>query len=462
MEKMDIRGALEQGRVTPLLLRLSFPIILAQLVHVLYNIVDRMFIGRMPGVGTAALAGLGFTMPIIMTMSAFSMLIGMGGAPLVSIRLGEGDREAAARIQGCSMALILAVGAVLTVGVLLFRDPLLLLFGISRETMGMASQYIGIYALGTVFLMIGLGMTSFLNAQGCTGEGMLTVIAGAVINIVLDPLMIYTFGLGVAGAAWATVIAQGVSAVLTLYFLTHSKQMAVRLRRSDIRVHPGDTLEICKLGLSSFIFDINESVVQILVNLMLRRYGGSVAMGDLYIGVMTLLNTLLQVFFMPLKGIVRGAQPIIGHCFGARDYGRLMQTVKSARVCSITCAVAVWAAVMLFPHTLAHVFTDDPAMLEMTARFARLFFCTIFVLGLQMVNQHSFIAMGNARLSFFFGILRKILILVPLMFLLPPIFGVEGVFLAEPLSNVVTVIITQIVFTRYMGQVRLRFQGEAA
>lgn len=457
MSQSTMQEQLAHGKIPPLLLRLSLPVILAQLVNALYSIVDRMFIGRMPGAGTSALTGLGFTLPVIMIISAFSMLIGMGGAPLCSIRLGEGDRAAAARLQGTSLTLLTGIGAIITLVFFFLRDPILHLFGASDATLPYASDYLGVYVLGSVFVMISLGMNAFLNAQGCTGIGTMTVVAGAILNIVLDPIFIYGLRMGIAGAALASLIAQFASALWVLYFLLFSKRMMVRVRLRDLAVSWGDTKEICKLGVSSFIFDINESAVQILINLLLRKYGGAGAEGDLYIGAMTIVNSLFQVFLMPLKGIVRGAQPIIGYCYGAKDYPRLRQVIHCARIGSVSCAVVMWMLLMCLPRRLAGAFTTDPALLGLSGGIVRLSFCTVFVIGLQMVNQHSFIAMGNARLSFFFGILRKILILVPLALSLPVFFGVDGVFLAEPVANVLTVIVTQVVFTCFMRKTQFQF-----
>ena len=457
MAQTDMSRQLAQAPVPRLLLRLSLPAIAAQLVNALYSIVDRVFIGNMPGVGADALTGLGFTMPVIMIISAFSMLIGMGGSPLLSIRLGEGDKAAAARLQGCSFTLLLAIGTALTGLFWFLRVPILTLFGAEANTLPYAADYLGVYVLGSVFVMISLGMNAFLNAQGRTGVGTVTVVLGAAVNLILDPIFIYVLDLGIAGAALATLISQALSALWVLWFLFFSKRLMVRLRPNHLRVSWTTTVEICKLGVSTFIFEINESVVQIVINLLLRRWGGSTAVSDLYIGSMTIINSLLAVFFMPLKGIVRGAQPIIGYCCGARDYPRLRETVRWARVFSITCATLMWACFECFPGPLCAVFNDDPALTDLSARLTRLFFCTIFLLGLQMVNQHSFIAMGNAKLSFLFGILRKILLLLPLAFLLPLFLGVDGVILAEPVANVFTVIITQIVFTRYLEQLRRDF-----
>jgi len=450
----DINEQLAHAKILPLLLRLTIPTTVAQLVNALYSIVDRMYIGRMPGVGTMALSGLGLTFPIIMLITAFSSLIGMGGAPLASIRMGAGDKEGAQRYLGNAFSLLLIIGAVLTVVCTIWRDPMLLAFGASENTLPYASDYLGIYLLGTVFVQLSLGLNAFINAQGYAGMGMITVIIGAVLNVVLDPIFIYVFDMGIAGAAVATVISQFVSAAWVVGFLCSKKpRLTITLR--DMRLDWGIIKSSCALGVSTFTFMLNESIVVIVLNRLLRHYGGT--LGDLHIASMAILSSVGQIFFMPLKGIIQGAQPIISYNMGARNYPRIRETVHYARVCSITCAVVMWAAMVFLPQHIALAFTPDRELISLTTITMRLMYSTVFVLGLQMVNQNAFIAMGNTRYSFFFGILRKVILLLPLAFILPFFTGVWGIYAAEAISNLITVVVTHVVFTKYLRQLKLEF-----
>ncbi len=455
----NINEQLANGKVLPLLIKMAIPVAIAQIVNALYSLVDRMYIGHIPDIGTTALTGLGITFPIIMIITAFSNLIGMGGAPLASIKIGERDEKSAQEIMGTSFTALLAVGAVLTVVFYVFKDPLLMAFGASEDTLPYASEYMGVYVLGTIFVMISLGMNSFINAQGFTRMGMATIVIGAIINIVLDPIFIFTLDMGVKGAALATIIAQAVSALWVVLFLC-SKKTTIRIRLCQMRIRFGYIKSICALGVSSFTFQVNESIVQIVINLLLKAYGG--LQGDLYIGSMTVITSVYQLFFMPLKGIVNGAQPIIGYNFGQRNYARIKETVHYERICSMFCAVVMWAVIMLFPRQVVSVFTPDEQLIELTQLTIRITMCTIFMLGMQMVNQNAFIAMGNAKLSFLFGIMRKLLILIPVALIMPLFFGVWGVYMAEAVANFVTTIITYIVFSWYMRKLEVRFAKENA
>ncbi|MEM1484333.1 MATE family efflux transporter [Oscillospiraceae bacterium PP1C4] len=451
----DMNDQLARGKILPLLLKLTLPATVAQLVNALYSIVDRMYIGRMHGVGTAALGGLGLTFPIIMLITAFSVLVGMGGSPLASIRMGEGDEAGAQRYLGNAVTLLLLIGAVLTVVCLVWKDPLLIAFGASENTLPYASDYLEIYLFGTIFVQLALGLNSFINAQGYAGMGMLTVVIGAVLNVALDPLFIYTFGMGVKGAAVATVISQFVSAFWVIVFLC-SKHSKLRITLRDMRLDWQVVKSTCALGISTFIFLLNESIVIIVINRLLRYYGGS--MGDLHIASMAILSSLGQIFFMPLKGIVQGAQPLISYNMGARNFPRIKETIYYARICSITCTVLMWAGMMFAPHYIMLAFTSDPALTDLTVTTMRLMYCTVFVLGMQMINQNAFVAMGNTRYSFFFGILRKVLLLLPLAFILPVYTGIMGIYAAEAISNLITVVVTYVAFTKYLNQIKLSFE----
>ena len=451
MKGASMEEQLAKGKILPLLLKLAVPATVAQIVNALYSMVDRIYIGHMEGVGTIALTGLGLTLPIILIITAFSYLIGRGGGPLLSIKLGEQDYEAASYMQGNSLSLLLALGVFLTVVFYVFCDPILLLFGTSEAALPYASSYLRIYVLGTVPVMISLGMNSFLNAQGFVTYGTVTVVIGAVLNLILDPIFIYVLHMGIAGAAVATVISQSVSALWVLYLLLFSKKMIIRTRLKYMKVSWENTKKICALGVSTFIFLFNDSVVQILINLLLRYWSPDIATGDMYIGCMTIVYSMYQIFFMPLQGVTQGAQPIVGYCFGAKDYKRMRKAINYGRVCSLTCAVLMWAAFMLFPSQVAGLFTTDAELLATCSSSIRIAFCLNFVLGMQMMNQHMFIAMGNAKLSLIFGLMRKIFVLIPLVLVFPVFMGAIGVFLAEPVSNIITVIVTFICFSRYIN-----------
>lgn len=454
--KPHISRQLANAKILPLLIRLTIPVTVAQLVNALYSIVDRMYIGHMPGTGTLALSGMGLTFPIIMVITAFSCLPGMGGAPIAAIAIGAGDRHLAQRYLNNAFTMLLMISAILTIGCLLILDPMLMAFGASEATLPYARQYLGIYLTGTVFMEIAMGLNPFINTQGHTGIGTLTIVMGALLNIVLDPIFIYVLDLGISGAAMATVISQMVSAAWVLRFLC-SKKSLLRLNFQDMKPDRQVIRATCALGVSPFTFRINESIVVIILNRLLLYYGG--AAGELHLASMAILSSLGQIFFMPLIGIISGAQPILSYNMGAKNYSRLQDTVKYARVLSIACALTMWLAMILFPGVLSQLFTRDAELIRLTTMTMRIMFCTVAVLGLQMVNQNAFVAMGNAQYSFLFGIMRKLLILVPLAFLLPHWFGVWGVYMAEAVSNLLTTIVTHLVFTRYMRGLKARFEA---
>ncbi len=451
----DIGQQLAHAKILPLLVRLTIPVTVAQFVNALYSIVDRMYIGHMPGVGTLALSGIGLTFPIIMLIAAFSCLPGMGGAPLAAIAMGGGNRDKAQRYLNNAFSMLLIISLVLTVGCLLILEPMLLAFGASEATLPYASSYLGIYLIGTVFIEIAMGLNPFINTQGFTGIGTLTIVLGAVLNIILDPIFIYGLNMGIAGAAIATVLSQMVSSIWVLRFLS-SKKSLLRLNLHDMKPDWEVIRSTCALGVSPFTFRVNESVVVIILNRLLLQYGG--AMGDLHIASMAILSSIGQIFFMPLIGIISGAQPILSYNMGAKNYARLKETIDYARILSISCAAVMWLSMILFPGILSRLFTGDAELIRLTTLTMRIMFCTILVLGLQMVNQNAFVAMGNTWYSFLFGIMRKLLILVPLAFLLPHVFGVWGIYMAEAISNLITTIVTHIAFTGYMRGLKDRFE----
>lgn len=440
---------LAQAPVFSLLIRLALPVTAAQLANALYSMVDKMYLGHIPGTGTEALSALGVAFPIIMLISAFSYIPGMGGSPLASIAMGEKNLEKADQCLSNSFSMLLIIGTALTVILWIFLEPLLSLFGADAQILPYAEKYLRIYLLGTIFVELSLGLNPFINAQGYTIQGMITILIGAVLNLLLDPLFIFHWEMGVEGAAIATVISQMVSAAWVLVFL-HSKKAIFRIRAKYLKPDKKLVTEICKLGVSPFTFRINESLVVIVLNRLLVSYAGGD--GNLHIASMGLLSNMSQVFFMPLTGIITGAQPILSYNLGCRNHLRIKETVKYARYLSMGCAVVMWAAMMFAPRQICRLFTDDPELISLTAVTMRIMFCTVWVLGLQMVNQNAFVALGNSFYSFLFGIMRKLLFLIPLALLLPFLWGVWGVYAAEAVSNLLTTVITHIVFQSYLNK----------
>lgn len=444
--KQDMNSQLAKAKILPLLIRLTIPITIAQLVNALYSIVDRMYIGHMPDAGTLALGGIGLTFPIIMVISAFSCIPGMGGSPLASIAMGSGDLEKGRRYLSSAFVLLVGTGLFLTVVCTLFMTPMLKAFGADSSTLPYARDYLRIYLAGTVFVEISLGMNPFINAQGFTGIGTITIVIGAFLNIILDPIFIYVLDMGIGGAAIATVIAQMVSAVWVLWFLC-SDRATLGLRVKDMKPRADIIRPMCALGMSPFTFRVNESIVVIVLNWLLIKYGG--ADSNLHIASMAILTSISQVFFMPLIGIITGAQPILSYNLGAGNHGRIKETIHYARILSIGCAVLMWFFLVAFPGQVCRMFTNDSRLIALTSITMRIMFSTVLVLGLQMVNQNAFVALGNTWYSFIFGIMRKLLLLLPLALLLPYIAGVWGIYMAEAISNVLTTCITQVYFTKY-------------
>lgn len=444
----NITQQLESSRLFPLLIRLTIPATIAQLVNALYSLVDRMYIGHMPGTGAIALSGIGLTFPITMMISAFSCLPGMGGAPLASIALGQGDSKKAQQILCNAASLLLAVSFALTLLCSAFLRPLLILFGADAQTMPYALDYLQTYLLGTLFVELSFGLNPFINAQGFVLTGTISVVIGAILNIVLDPILIYTLDMGIRGAAIATVFSQFISCLWVIGFLS-SRHSLIRLNWRDMLPDRAILRSICALGISPFTFRVNESLIVILINRLLLYYGGSDA--NLHLASMAILNSIGQIFFMPLLGIVTGLQPILSYNYGARNYIRVRSSIRCARILSLSCAILMWGGLMLFPRAICLLFTEDAVLTDLTEKTIRLMFSTSFVLGLQMINQNAFVAMGNTRFSFLFGIMRKVLLLIPLALILPHFFGVWGVYAAEMISNPVTTLLTHAVFQRFLA-----------
>lgn len=428
-----MKNDFSQGSVAKNILNLALPMTLAQVINVLYNVVDRIYIGHLPNASTLALTGLGLTFPIITIISAFANLFGMGGSPLCSIARGKGEHQRAQRIMGNSFSMLLLSGAVLMVLCFLFKEPVLYIFGASSDTFRYADDYLSIYLLGTIFVMVSLGMNSFINSQGFARMGMLTVLLGAVVNIVLDPVFIFLLDMGVRGAALATVISQGLSACWVLRFLT-GKKTTYRLTLPDMRPSLPLIREITGLGMSGFIMAVTNGSVQIVCNATLSQYGG-----DLYVGIMTVINSIREILTLPVNGITNGAQPVMGFNYGAGKYTRVREGIRFTSIICILYTVAAWLLTLLFPAQFIHLFNSDPTLIEKGIPSLHLYFFGFFMMSLQFAGQSTFVALGRSRQAVFFSLFRKAIIVIPLTLLLPMIggLGVNGVFLAEPISNFV-------------------------
>lgn len=420
-----------QGSVIKNILSLALPMTLAQLINVLYNIIDRIYIGRLPEAATLSLTGLGLCLPIISMVMAFANLFGMGGAPLCSIERGRGNIEEAERIMGNSFVLLIIFGAVLTVLGLAFKKPMLYLFGASEKTYPFADQYISIYLLGSIFVMIGLGMNSFINSQGFGTIGMLTVLLGAVANIILDPIFIFVFRMGVKGAALATILSQLLSALWIVKFLTGDRAI-LKLKASCFHLKRQRVKEIVALGMSGFTMALTNSLVQIMYNASLQRCGG-----DLYVGIMTIINSVREVISMPVTGVTNGSQPIMGFNYGAGEYKRVKQAILFTSVVSILYTTAMWGFVHGFPDFFIKIFSQEAAVVENGIPAMRIYYFGFFMMSLQFAGQSVFVALGKAKKAVFFSIFRKVIIVIPLILFLPVLLhnGINGVLMSEPVSN---------------------------
>ena len=452
---------LGSGKVSRLLFSLALPTITSQIVNMLYNLVDRVYIGHMrpvDTVGALALTGVGVCLPIIMVISAFAALVGMGGAPRASIQEGRKDPEGSQNIMGNSFTLLVITALVLTLVFQLFAEPLLLTFGASEDTIGYALDYMKIYSLGTLFVQVTLGMNAYITAQGFTTVSMKTVLIGAGLNTLLDPIFIFGFGLGVRGAALATILSQAVSAAWVLRFLTGPKTKW-RLRREDLRPRPKVFLPCLALGLSPFIMQSTESLIAVCFNSSLLKYGG-----DLAVGAMTVLTSMMQFAMMPLQGLSQGAQPIISYNFGARNARRVKDAFKCLlRSCVIYSAV-LWAVVQLFPRVFVQIFNNAPELVDYAARALRIYMGTTCLFGIQIACQQTFVALGNAKTSLFLAVLRKIILLIPLIYILPNFFADKAfaVFLAEPVADFLAVCATASMFAVQFKRSMAELEGGGA
>ena len=421
-----------RGPVWRCILAQALPLTVAQLVQLLYNVVDRIYIGHMEGTDGLALTGVGLTFPVVTLIMAFTALFGMGGVPLFSMARGAGENDRAKRILGNSCALLLTSALVLMAAGYLFCRPILFAFGASEASFVYAKAYLDIYLLGTVFSMLTTGLNGYINAQGFPKIGMYSTVIGAVTNIVLDPVFIFVLDMGVAGAALATVLSQGVSAVWVLRFL-FSDRPPISLDRSCIRADRRTTGQIVKLGTANFIMQGTNFLVQVACNTTLQRFGG-----DLYVGVMTVTNSVREIFMLPVSGIINGAQPVISFNYGARAYDRVRSGIRFNTWVGSIYTVIAWGLIVLLPEFFFGIFNDDPAMLAAGVPMLKLYFFGFVFMAFQLAGQTTFQALGDARHAIFFSLLRKAFIVVPLTLLLPQLgFGVTGVFLAEPISNVI-------------------------
>lgn len=426
----------------PLLLKLALPAILAQIINVLYNMVDRMYIGHIPKVGPSALTGVGVTMPVIMAISAFAALVSMGGAPRASIMLGRGEHPKAKKILGNCTVMLVIMAIILTAVFLIWGEPILMVFGASEATIGYALDYMRIYDLGTIFVQLALGLNAFINAQGYAKIGMITVAIGALCNIVLDPIFIFSMSMGVKGAALATIISQAISSIFVVYFLT-SKRSGLRIKLDNLKLDFQVILPCLALGLSPFIMQFTESVISVCFNTSLLKYGGDIAVGS-----MTILTSVMQFSMLPLQGLTQGAQPIISFNYGAENIDRVKRAFKLLLKISLSYSMLLWAVAMFIPDTFIYIFTSHGELATYTRWAIRIYMAASGIFGIQIACQQTFIAIGNAKTSVFLAVLRKVLVLIPLIFILPMFIENQAfaVFLAEPIADTIAVSVTATLF----------------
>ncbi len=421
-----------QGKVWKNIIFQAIPLTLAQLVQLLYNVVDRVYIGHLPGAENMALTGIGLTFPVITLIAAFTNLFGSGGTPLFSIARGKGEEEEAEKIMGNVFSLILRASLFLFLFCYLLRRPILFLFGASEGSYVYADEYLKIYLFGTAFSMVAAGMNGFINAQGYPKIGMLTTVIGAILNLLLDPLFIFVFHMGVSGAALATVLSQSVSAIWVFRFLTGRKAV-LKIKKENLKLDGRLVKDIMALGTSGFIVQATNALVQIVCNITLQSYGG-----DLYVGIMTVLNSVRELLSLPVSGITNGCQPILGYNYGAGKMERVKEGIRFTALIGVGYTLLAWMFVMKFPHFLFSVFTDDIMMIETGNAALQMYFFGFCFMAFQFSGQCTFQSLGYAKRAIFFSLFRKVIIVVPLTLLLPVLgFGVDGVFLAEPVSNLI-------------------------
>lgn len=423
-----------------LMLSMALPQLAAQIINVLYNIVDRIYIGHIEVYGQLALTGVGVTFPILMIISAFGSFAGAGGAPLASMKLGGKDYEGASKILGNSTSLLIGFSVILTIFFMIFKTPILYAFGASNNTISYANEYITIYLIGTIFVQLSLGLNAYISAQGFAKTAMFSVLIGAVINIVLDPIFIFGLNMGVSGAALATIVSQAVSAAWVVRFLTSNKSV-IRIEHKYMKMDKTTVLLIASIGISPFIMQSTESLVSITLNSGLQKYGG-----DLYVGTMSIMLSVMQIIVVPVQGFSQGAQPIMSYNFGAGKFDRVMGTFKRLVAICLGSSLVMAGVAIFMPQVFARVFTQDTALIELTAKVMPIYFFGITIFGIQMACQGLFLATGQAKISLVIAILRKLVLLVPLALILPRFVGVMGVYYAEPIADIISVTVTTIIF----------------
>lgn len=439
-DNKDFLGTQPIGK---LLLKLALPTVAAQLINMLYNIVDRMYIGHIKDVGALALTGVGVCMPLIMIISAFAALVGNGGAPRASIYMGKKDTDAAQKILGNCFSLQIIISIILTIILLIGNKTFLLAFGASENTISYAVNYMNIYAIGTIFVQLTLGMNAFITAQGFAKTGMLSVLIGAVANIILDPVFIFGMNMGVRGAALATIISQALSCIWVLSFL-FGKKTFLKIKPENLRLHAKIILPCVALGSSLFIMQASESIISVCFNSSLLKYGGDIA-----VGAMTILTSVMQFAMLPLQGLGQGAQPIMSYNYGAKNNDRVRKTFQLLLKVSFGYSIVLWAIVMLFPQMFAMMFTSDNALLSFTSQALRIYMASMFMFGIQIACQMAFNALGKAKDSIIVAVMRKFILLIPLIYIMPAIFKANqtnAVYMAEPVADFIAVCFTAILF----------------
>ena len=426
-----------------LLLKLSIPTVIAQLINMLYNVVDRIYIGHIPGEGSLALTGVGVCMPIIMIVTAFAALISSGGAPRASICMGKQDNKSAEQILGNCFSLQIVVSIVLTVVLLIWNKDLLMAFGASKNTLGYATDYMRIYALGTLFVQLTLGMNAFITAQGFTTTSMVSVLIGAICNITLDPVFIFVFNMGVKGAALATVLSQAISTIWVVVFLS-GKKTQLHLRKKYMGLKPKIFLPCVALGLATFIMQASESVVTVCFNSSLLHYGGDIA-----VGAMTILTSVMQFAMLPLQGIAQGSQPIASYNYGAKNADRVKKTFRLLVITCLTYSTLLWATVQIIPKVFVSIFTSDAKLVAFTAPMLKIYLGGLFLFGIQIACQITFTSLGKAVNSIIVAVVRKFVLLLPLIYIMPHVVPNQtiGVYMAEPIADIIAVLFTSVLFT---------------
>lgn len=440
-QKRQKEERLGTAPIGSLILELAIPAIAAQLVNVLYNIVDRIYIGRIPEVGMVALTGLGVCFPIITLISAFSAFVGAGGAPLAAIQMGKGNHEKAEKILGNGALILLCFSIILTVFFMIFRRPILMAFGASEATIGYAMEYLDVYLIGTIFVQFALGLNTFISCQGKALIAMLSVLIGAIINIVLDPIFIFVFDMGVKGAALATIISQMFSAIWVVGYLL-SKHSGLRLKAKNLVPDMRIVGAIAALGVSPFVMQATESLVVVTFNSGLKQFGG-----DLYVGSMTILSSVMQIVVIPIQGLTQGTQPIISYNYGAKQFDRVKQAFKRVLIICFSATTVCCLLTVFFPTVFARLFTDEADAIALVGKVLPIYMGGIWLFGVQMACQSSFMAMGQAKISLFLALLRKVILLVPLALILPRVFNnVMGIYWAEPIADIIAALTTGTMF----------------